>query len=412
MGVSRLAVDKTTVHRGWDTCAIASDGRIMFQAWNYEKPDRFQQGGKAIALPELHDRKLVACGTRFVFLGHPWEDGTPATAIVLDGAKRREVQIPRKGHERHFLAGWLADDDRLAIVASDGFHVVHGVAITEVALAARVKQAPILKVLQLTRHVGKGHSDLSLQSVMRAGDRLFAIASAGYRYHALLELAPKGKSFGSRIVAHMKADTAVFSSGGAHAVFYERNRPAVIVGLDGSKLATVTPAVPKGGYLTLVAAAPGRLGFSGDKAVHVVDTPPWPGGATGELADVPASAAIADLPVDHAAACSPEPTSYRGKPRPPVAFGAVIGWSLNADPAKKKPAITHAIVTDLIVNFFATTDRKLRLLFNFDLGAIERVTTDGDRMTITTPSGTTVLRTTPAFAAALAGAVKARRRRR
>ena len=398
----RLAIEKTTIHRGWDNCALAADGRALLQAWNYQKADRFQLDGKSVALPNFEERRLFACGNRFVFLGHPWEDKTPAKVIVIDG-KKREFVIPRN-HAHHFLGCWLAEDDRLAIVASDTFHVVHGIAITEVKLAKKTKASPIMKVGQLKRHIGKGHAELSLQTVMRAGDRLFALASAGYRYRALLELEPKAKSFGSRVVVHAKADNAVFSADGQYVVMYERRKPAAIYALDGTKLATFTPKVPAGDYLDLVSAAPNVVAFrAGKKGVHVVRTSPWPGGATGALADVPASEPIADLPIDTAKACSPEPVSYRGKP--PRAFGAVIGWTLNA-PTTKKPTITHAIVTDLIINFFAKTDGKLRLLFNFDLSAIQRVLRDGDQVTIVTPSGRTILRTTRRFSAALLAATR------
>jgi hypothetical protein len=123
---------------------------------------------------------------------------------------------------------------------------------------------------------------------------------------------------------------------------------------------------------------------------------------------VPRTLPIADLPIAEAQRCSPEPVAYAGVTSP-TAFGAVIGWALNADPAKAKPIASHAIVTDRILNFFAMSkDRRLRFLFNFELAAISSVEIDGRVVTIATPSGQTTLHATPAFSAALKRATKKR----
>lgn len=381
----------------------------MLQRWQYGKPDDFECAGKRVALAKFDERRLTACGERFVFIGHDGADGSTARAIVLAGNQRREVALPRRGGG-HLLGGWLTEDDELAIVISDDFHVVDGIAVSEYTVSAKAKLVRTRKVLQLRRHIGKGHAELSLAHALRVGDRRYALASAGYRYRALLELEPKAKSFGSRVLAYRKADDAVFCSGGRHAVFYERGKSAVVVGLDGSELAQIKPPVPTGCYLSLCAAAPGRLGFSvgklrGTDRVQIVECAPWPGSRVGSLGEVPRSAAIADLDVETARACSPEPVGYR-RAGAPDAFAAVIGWALNADPATKQPVISHVIVTDLIVNFFAVKDRKLRLLFNFDRSAIQRVERDGDQLTIVTPSGRTVMRATRGLATTL-GAVTA-----
>jgi hypothetical protein len=419
-----LAIETTTTHAGWGWAATSADGRALLGTYVDDKVALVDSGRispvKLPARQEGDEVHVIACGERFVQLRHPWEDGTAATAVILDGSSRRTCTIPRPG-KGHFIDCWL-DGDTLAILVSDGFHIVRGVAVTEVDVrGSRARLAPVRRIHNLDRHVGKGHGELCPQQIMRRDDKLFVLASVGYNVRVLLELIVKAKSFDSRIVVQRRAQSAAFAATGEHAVFFHPSEPARVYGLDGTLLATVSVANAKN--LVLSSAAPGTLAFMRrrdlrSRDVVVMTTEAWPRATTGALAELPAGVPrIGDLQVADAAKYPPEPTSYATKtPQPPLAWGAVVGWSLNHDPKARKPSIAHAIVTDQIVNFFAVTARKLRFLFNFDLSAIEDVAIAPARghvrVTIATPSGRTVLDTTRAFADALAAATAARRPKR
>ena len=268
MPVVRLKVEATRVHRRWDHAALASDGRILLTAWGPNGAFRYELAGKPLSLPRFEEARVRACGDRFVFVGHPWAAKTDAELIVIGEGS---YTIPRR-HEAHFLDVWLAGD-RVAFVASDRFHVVHGIGLVEGKLGG--KTGPV-------RELASARRAIALHAVLLDGDRRYALASIGYRKHALLALAAKGKSYAARTVFTLQADEAMFSATGAHVVLHRRGAPVQIVALDGTKLATLRPKPHPYAYLSLAAATPGQLAFRGhsrrgdDDDVLIVETSPWP----------------------------------------------------------------------------------------------------------------------------------------
>ena len=263
MPVVRLKVEATRVHRGWDHAALAADGRVLLTAWGPNGAYRYELAGKPLSLPRFEATRVRACGDRFVFVGHPWAPKTDAELIVVG---ERTYTVPRRNHEAHFLDVWLAGD-RFAMVASDRFHVVHGIGLVEGKLGG--KPGPL-------RELASARTTIAHHIVLLAGDRRFALASIGYRNHALLALTAKGKSYAARTVFALPADEAMFAATGEHVVLHRRNTPVQIVALDGTKLATVRPKPHRYAYLSLAAATPGRLAFRGGDDVLIVETSPWP----------------------------------------------------------------------------------------------------------------------------------------
>ncbi len=348
------------------------------------------------------------CRDRIVHLGHPWENTTPALLTVLEAESRREWIVPR-AFEGHVMAVWL-DGTTLSMVISEPHDVTRGAGIVEANVrGATAKVGPLQRLGDADRHLGKGHAELSLQTVMRHGEHLFAIARAGTN-QAVLELELTGGLYTARVLLLAKSDQAMFSDDGEYVVLHQCGKTTTIVGLDGRRLATVTAPVAKGTTSYVSTARNGSLGYTifhaGDQRSWLeIATEPWPASTTHELAEVPDSLPIANLMTKDAPACSPEPIAYATAATQPAAFGAVIGWALNADPKTAKPTVTHVIVTDTILNFFDVAERRLRFRFNFSLAAITAMKTKPRgsfaEVEILTPSGRTVLHATRELAAAL-----------
>lgn len=381
------------------------------------------------ALPTAQVQSVSRAPERTVWVGHPWAGKTPAQIVIFEGRTKRTHTLARN-HDRHVLSHHL-EGDLLTLVMSDASHVVHGTAIIEATLQGKKARATApLKVNQIDRHAGKGHASLSLRSLTRRAGKLFGLASVSRTHFALLELTRKPSSFTARVLTLLPAHSAGFTAEGDFAVLANNHGSLKLLGLDGSVAATLKvpqPATVAWSWFSKASRRRITLGTRlkglAEYGELTVTTTAWPeaAGVTRALESVPEGyEVIDDLPVGAAARCSPEPTSYDStKPRPPRAWGAVTGWGLNRDPSRAKPTISHAMITDLIINFFAVSKGTLRLLFNFSLRAITKVSVaahHGDdraprscvRVEITTPSGLTVLLTTPTFARTLREAIKKR----
>lgn len=101
---------------------------------------------------------------------------------------------------------------------------------------------------------------------------------------------------------------------------------------------------------------------------------------------------------------------YYDLAQPAIAWERVRGWELNDPVALNRPApIEHVVLTPRLLDFCTEQGGKLRLVFNFLVGAIETVTFEPNAapqgtvapgqglLTIFTPSGQTRLFTTQGF---------------
>lgn len=110
------------------------------------------------------------------------------------------------------------------------------------------------------------------------------------------------------------------------------------------------------------------------------------------------------------------PKYYSFKPGDvPIAWDAVHGWDLNERPLDLRvpPLITHAILTQRVLDFCHARNGILALEFNFLVGAIESVSFDASvlpaglapagsgLLTIETPSGITLMVCSAQFAEAV-----------
>lgn len=102
--------------------------------------------------------------------------------------------------------------------------------------------------------------------------------------------------------------------------------------------------------------------------------------------------------------------------QPPIAWERVRGWNLNEVPQTLgAPApIDHVVLLPTLLEFCSGASGKLELVFNFLVGAIQRVDFDPNALpgsgqglvTVFTPSGRTLFIATAAFAQALDRAVR------
>ena len=102
--------------------------------------------------------------------------------------------------------------------------------------------------------------------------------------------------------------------------------------------------------------------------------------------------------------------------QPPIAWERVRGWNLNeAPPNLNAPApIDHVVLLPTLLEFCSGASGKLELVFNFLVGAIQRVDFDPNALpgtgqglvTVFTPSGRTLFVATPALAQTLDQAVR------
>lgn len=109
-------------------------------------------------------------------------------------------------------------------------------------------------------------------------------------------------------------------------------------------------------------------------------------------------------------------SKYYDVNQPPIAWERVRGWNLNETPPslRAEAPIDHVVLLPTLLEFCSGASGKLELVFNFLVGAIQRVEFDPNALagsgqglvTVFTPSGRTLFVATPAFAQALDHAVR------
>lgn len=109
-------------------------------------------------------------------------------------------------------------------------------------------------------------------------------------------------------------------------------------------------------------------------------------------------------------------SKYYDVNQPPIAWERVRGWNLNETPQSLSapPSIDHIVLLPTLLEFCSSASGRLELVFNFLVGAIQRVEFDPNALggggqglvTVFTPSGRTLFVATPAFAHTLRHAVR------